>query len=378
MADKKLVLSMIVKNEAHVIERCLASLLPLELDYYVICDTGSTDGTQEKIRNFFGQFGIEGKVLDIPWENFAHNRSIALAEARPHGDYTIMIDADEVMEYAPEFDARKFREALIYDLYNVYAQYGAIKYHRPQLTSNHKEFIYKGVLHEYVDCKDPIESRGFAPWIINRPIQDGARSKDPQKYQKDAEVFEKALASGTVEESEVNRYHFYLAQSYRDAGMMEKALEAYMKRASLKGWDEEVYYSLMQAATIRGQLNHSIDEVIKLLWHAYLECPRRAESLCIAAKVAISYCRFDQAYIFAKESIGIRYPEGGLFVINSIYDWESLYQFSVASFWTGRYRDCVLANKQLLAENKVPSEMREKIEMNLKIATEKLVNEGNR
>ena len=40
-----LCLSMIVRNEAPVIRRCLASVLPI-IDYWAIVDTGSTDGTQ--------------------------------------------------------------------------------------------------------------------------------------------------------------------------------------------------------------------------------------------------------------------------------------------------------------------------------------------
>ena len=43
-----LCLNMIVKNEAHVIARCLASVRPI-IDYWVIVDTGSTDGTQDAI-----------------------------------------------------------------------------------------------------------------------------------------------------------------------------------------------------------------------------------------------------------------------------------------------------------------------------------------
>jgi len=41
-------LNMIVKNESEVITRCLKSVLPL-IDYWVISDTGSTDGTQKII-----------------------------------------------------------------------------------------------------------------------------------------------------------------------------------------------------------------------------------------------------------------------------------------------------------------------------------------
>ena len=44
-------LNMIVKNEAHVILRCLASVKPW-IDSWCIVDTGSSDGTQEIIQNY--------------------------------------------------------------------------------------------------------------------------------------------------------------------------------------------------------------------------------------------------------------------------------------------------------------------------------------
>jgi len=42
---------MIVKNEGLVIEKCLGSLKHL-IDYWVIVDTGSTDGTQRSLKIF--------------------------------------------------------------------------------------------------------------------------------------------------------------------------------------------------------------------------------------------------------------------------------------------------------------------------------------
>ena len=50
---------MIVKNEAHVIERCLASVKSIVASW-VIVDTGSTDGTQEFVRSVMA--GIPGEL----------------------------------------------------------------------------------------------------------------------------------------------------------------------------------------------------------------------------------------------------------------------------------------------------------------------------
>jgi glycosyltransferase involved in cell wall biosynthesis len=64
-------LNMIVKNEARVIRRCLDSARPI-IDFWVIVDTGSTDGTQEAIRRHLD--GLPGELIERPWVDFAHNR----------------------------------------------------------------------------------------------------------------------------------------------------------------------------------------------------------------------------------------------------------------------------------------------------------------
>lgn len=371
--SNKIALCMIVKNESRVIERCLASVLPV-IDYWVIVDTGSTDGTQEKIKKFFDNVGIPGELHERPWKNFGHNRTEALELARAtNNDYCLMIDSDEVLVYDPGFDPEKFKATLNADLYNVFAFYGNTRYHRPQLTRNKLRYYYRGVLHEYVDCHDEIKTRDFARGFTNTPIQDGARSQNPTKYADDAKVFEEAL-KGEVDPKDFNRYHFYLAQSYRDSQQWEKSLEAYLKRASLGGWNEEVFYSMFQVGRIREILKHSIDDIIAAYWQAYQVAPWRSESLWAAARVCRLAGRFDQSYRFAKQGMKIKYPEGALFVAQPVYEWMLLDEFAISAYWTENYKEARMASIKLLQENKFPPDQKERLEANLKFATEGLVN----
>ena len=58
---KTIALCMIVKNEARVIERCLDSVRSL-VDYVLIEDTGSSDGTQDVVRRWLDRVRLPGEV----------------------------------------------------------------------------------------------------------------------------------------------------------------------------------------------------------------------------------------------------------------------------------------------------------------------------
>ena len=78
---RNLCLCMIVKNESEVIIDCLKSVSKY-IDYWVICDTGSNDGTQEIIKNYFFKENIEGILYQDKWVNFAVNRTLAFKRAK--------------------------------------------------------------------------------------------------------------------------------------------------------------------------------------------------------------------------------------------------------------------------------------------------------
>src|SRR5664279_2126140 len=96
----RICLSMIVKNESAVIERCLRSVKPW-IHAWAISDTGSSDGTQDIVRKFMAD--LPGELIERPWVDFSTNRNQALELACKYGDYALIIDADEILEADKDF-----------------------------------------------------------------------------------------------------------------------------------------------------------------------------------------------------------------------------------------------------------------------------------
>lgn len=92
---------LIVKNEAHVLARCLGSLEGV-VDEIVVVDTGSTDDTP-RIAESFG-----ARVYHFEWTgDFAAARNESLRHAQ--GDYVLVIDADE---FLPKEDGIRLRQEI--------------------------------------------------------------------------------------------------------------------------------------------------------------------------------------------------------------------------------------------------------------------------
>ncbi|MCJ2077093.1 glycosyltransferase [Methylobacterium sp. E-016] len=187
-------LSIIVRDEAHVVLRCLESASDL-IDAAVVVDTGSRDGTPDLVRTWLARHGIPGCVITEPWRDFAHNRSSALAalRRRPGIDYTLVLDADDRLVRDAGFDPAAFKAALAADVDDVEIRHGGTVYRRLQLFANRLDFRYRSVLHEYLTVPDSARTRAFAAGLAVHYGGDGARSRDPETYARDAALLEAAL-----------------------------------------------------------------------------------------------------------------------------------------------------------------------------------------
>ena len=346
-------LNMIVKNEAHVIRRCLDSVRPF-IDRWVIVDTGSTDGTQDIIRAHLAD--IPGELHERPWRNFGHNRTEALELARDQADFLLFIDADEVLRAEEGYTW----PALTGDAYFLHVEYAGKVYSRGALVSTRRAWRWAGVIHEYL-TSTPAAEFVQLEWPHIVVMHDGARAHDPKTYEKDAAILERAL----IDEPQNARYAFYLAQSYRDAGQPAKARDAYRRRVAMGGWDEEVWYSLYEIGRMSELLAAPAGEVQAAYLAAYQFRPRRAEPLYQLARYHRERKEYALAYLFARQAAAIPRPADILFVDDEVYRWRSLDELSVAASWTGDMTVGRAAIEQLVAEGNVPASDWPRVEANL-------------
>ena len=99
---RRIVLNMIVKNEARVIERCLSSVVR-HIDYWLIDDTGSKDDTPGIIVRLMQKHGVAGELRHRTWRDFGVNRSEAVCHAAGQGSHILLMDADCVLQVEGDF-----------------------------------------------------------------------------------------------------------------------------------------------------------------------------------------------------------------------------------------------------------------------------------
>src|ERR1051325_11698415 len=233
--DKTICLVMIVKNEAAVIRRCLEAVKPI-ISHWIICDTGSTDGTPAIIREILR--GIPGTLYEDAWRDFGHNRTLAMRRARGKADYHLLIDADMVVNVRDGGASR-----LTEDAYLIRFE-GPVDYSVIRLVSDQHEWRYLGLTHEYIFA-DSARAPVTLPTLTVTHHEDGGNRSE--KYRRDIAL----LSEGIVKEPTNSRYAYYLAQSHRDVGDFQTALDWYEKRVLMGGWEEETWSALYQMARMQ-------------------------------------------------------------------------------------------------------------------------------
>jgi len=384
MATKKkqtICLSVIMKNEAHVILEMLENVYKY-IDYAVINDTGSSDESQQIVKDFFTEKGIPCDIYDHEFRscplschgkeykryNFFHfgwNRSWCMKQCAGKSDYVLVIDSDDLI--IGDFSLPE----LTHDAYSL--TYGSsFTYQRLQLFKNDPtlNFRYDCALHEHPACDKKNYTTGYIKgnyYIDSRRL--GSRSADPKKYLNDALVFEELL----LENPNNDRYCFYGAQSYYDHGDKHNAMRLYKKRIEIGGWYEEVFYSYYKVAMIMEALEMPWKDVEKAYMDAFNYCKIRVEPLY---HIALHYRLakdFQNGYKFAKKGVTIPYPEKCvLFIHKDMYDYKIQDELAINAYYLGKYHEALSISQRLLDAKVIPENEIPRINQNVEFSKKKL------
>jgi len=337
-------LCMIVRNEAHVIKRCLDSVRPW-IDHWIVCDTGSTDGTQEVVWQALKD--IPGELHQREWVNFGHNRTESLQYGEKTGtDYLLWIDADEVLVV----DDPAVLDTIDKPAYRIEMRFPTISYPRVNLMRADLGWRFEGRIHEYAACEPPAPEfliSGVYMWTDG----DGARGRSGTKHLSDL----RELEHWVIDEPDNPRAFFYLAQTYQVAQRWQEALATYSKRAGMGGYEEEVWFSLYQAGSIHNRLGNWEQAVASYL-AAFAADPKRVEPLYW---LALGYQGRKQdavAIIFLEAMAELHKPLSAMFVEDQIWDYLRWIHYCVCHYNLGHKDIAVEMAGRVLDAGKTPED----------------------
>lgn len=179
-----------------------------------------------------------------------------------------------ILEISPDFKKSDIKS----DAHHIRQKNSSLDYYNTRIVRTDRGIKCVGVTHEYYDLPGGCTTSKCDGLEIN-DIGDGGAKAD--KFERDIRL----LRRGLLDEPKNERYHFYLANSYRDYGGMtndphqwEKAIRWYKKRLTFGGWDEELFMSCYEIGCLYLKLDRP-DRAIYWWLEAYHYRPSRAESL---------------------------------------------------------------------------------------------------
>ena len=336
---KSICLNMIVKNEAHIITETFDNLLQyIAFDYWVISDTGSTDGTQDVIKKYFDSKHIPGELFQDEWKDFGHNRTLALHHANKKTEYLLIFDADDSIH--GDFKLPHY-SSFNKEMYNLKFGGDNVSYVRPLLIDNTLQWRFNGVLHEFLTCvTKSVQGTLLDGDYFVESGRKGSRSMDPEKYKKDAEILKKAYYTDLEKPDKglSNRYAFYCAQSYKDCGMVKDAIEWYKLVADkINTWVQEKYYSCFVLGDLYMRQN-DFENAIRYLTMSIKFDHERIEGVALACEIFLNKEMFLLCCALGEQFLGhMSPPNDKLFLFEPFYFNHIEYSCSIAGFYCGKY-----------------------------------------
>jgi glycosyltransferase involved in cell wall biosynthesis len=371
-----IVFATMCKNEEHCILETLKSVTPY-IDYWIVCDTGSTDKTIELVKNFFAEKGIPGELHEDSWVGFDHNKTLMMSRAKGKAEYIMHLDADDQLVGELKFSLAEVGK----DAYFIPVKRGTAEWKALIFFKGNYTWKFCGVAHTTIKALEiPSYSTGdlshYGYYISGEGI--GSRAFDPKKYLYDAERLQKQFWDTLISDPDSlnNRSIFYTAQSYMDYGMHKEGLQWNRLYLKVKDtWIEETFEAQMRVSQCLMALKADLNEIILEMDKAIAIFPDRSEPYVHLGKYLNQKGQHELAYKYLKQAtrnniVNVK-NKYILFVNQYCYGKHINDELSVACFWTNRLEEGLNYLKQVINDPEFESQQ-ERLNTNLQHFTDRL------
>ena len=360
MGKYKVCVYAICKNEEQFVDRWMNSMG--EADVIVVTDTGSDDGTVEKLRE-------RGAVVYVdevkPWR-FDVARNISLDHVPEDADVCVCTDLDELFQpgwrsvidrlWQSDTTTGKY-------LYNwalkadgtPYVQFHYSKIHTRQ------GFRWNYPIHEWL-CWQRTEPQKtvFLDGVVLNHHPDSGKSRGS---------YLPLLELAVQENPECSRMNYYLGREYMYRGEWEKCIETLTRYLKLPAstWTEERGAAMRWIATSAYRLGR-MQEAYSWYYRAIAAAPHMRDAYVEFAKMG--YLQHDWPLTFCMVEEALKIRERSKTFVNAGLAWDyTPYDLgAIACYWLGMYERSAVHAKEALSF--CPDDQR--LKNNLKLIEEKL------
>jgi len=330
---------LMVKNEEKNIEKSLKSVLN-KVDAIIIYDTGSTDNTINIVKNFSEINKINLYLRSGEFIDFSTSRNNCLDFADTvNVDYLLLLDANDELKgdtlrqicsenYEKDINAflvcQKWFSGKLTTYFNI------------RLIKARKNWRYIGVVHEYIkdiSQKNNNILRLQDSFFIYQNRNDDC-NKSFSRFSRDKEL----LLEDIEKDPDNPRSFFYLAQTCDCLGHREDALKYSKIRLSLKGFNEEIFHSLMRCGKYSAELGMDWNISLEYYLKAFNDF-NRLEPLIRIAEYYKDKKMWNLSYMFIKKGCELSFPTHHiLFVDQCMYDYTRWHLMGIIAYYVQEYQ----------------------------------------
>ena len=380
----KIVMITMFKNESRGLLRMLESCKPY-IDYYVMQNNGSTDGSDIIAKKFLEDNNLPGVIYDVEegWVGFGWNRDHLIQycqEKVDHGcDWILKMDCDEILEIDSDFDWSLLEDKSIQS-FHIPAIGGNCIYYRAWMWNARMKWRFNhDDCHETITLVEPNVGEFFQRVDLPTTFKQigfntGESWSVPTKFVTDAlELEERLIRENTLL---TDLYHFwYIGKSYNDCyrgnffPLKESQQYEYARRCiyylneyvkhvnknTAPHVHEMSYFSLILIADAYDFLS-DYETSIKIYEYSESFAPGRNEHLFGISRVAEKLGDYDKMFNAASKMLDpsrkIPFPEYNFLIDVSIY---------IDSSNNGERVREIYRKAKILYENSVSTKEEEKI-----------------